>query len=91
MSASRRAWRKVRHSVAKVLRNVSHDSSGRKRIYLGMLLLILRVLWIAGFTYVNSSDGCPENTGLSSAECKTRRAFRRRRPFPFPNGCSRQE
>ena len=58
-------------------------------------------VWITGFTYVNSSDDCPENTGLGCAECEEatgtapsvarRRAFRRRRrPLPFPAGCSRQ-
>ena len=56
-------------------------------------------VWISGFTYVNLSDDCPENTGLGFAECEEatgtvpsvarRRAFRRRRPVPFPAGCSR--
>ena len=55
-------------------------------------------VWITGFTYVNSSDDCPENTGLGFAECEEatgtvpsvarRRAFSRRRPLPFPAGRS---
>ena len=47
------------------------------------------------FTYVNSNDDCSENTGLGFAECEEatgtvpsvarRRAFRSRRPLPFPS------
>ena len=83
-----------------VLRSVDHETSGQKWTHLDTMLLILRVLRITGFTYVNSSDDCPEKTGLEVAVCKVatgtvssvarRHAFRRRRPLPFPAGCSRQ-
>ena len=52
-------------------------------------------MWITGFTYVNLSDDCPENTGLEFAECEEatgtvpsvarRRAFRQSASTSFPS------
>ena len=81
-----------------VLRNVGHDSDGRKRTHLGTMLLILRVRVENGLHLRKLDNDCPENTGLGFAECDEatgtvplvarRRASRRRRPLPFPADCS---
>ena len=81
-----------------MLRNVGHDSDGRKRTHLGVLLPILRVRVDNGLHLRKLGNDCPENTGLGFAVCEEatgtvpsvacRRASRRWRPLPFPADCS---
>ena len=96
------AWRSVRHSggtgccVSWTMRQAV--GSGRTSTRCSSFSASV---WITGFTYVNSSESLFRRTptlGLLSLKWATgtvssvarRRAFRRRRPHPFPAGCSRQ-
>ena len=117
MGCLRRSWRSVRHSEARGVRGVwqtqvhtrmlrshkqGHDRRSEADTPRHDAPHSPASVWITGFTHVNLSDDCPENTGLRFAECEEatgtvpsvarRRAFRSRRPtsFPcylFPSGC----
>ena len=75
-------------------------SGGQKRTHLGTMLLILRVCVNNGLYLRKLEVRLSQNTALVFAKCEEatgtvpsmarRRAFRSRRPLPFPAGCFRQ-